>query len=324
MLREKGQISFDFLMGIVVFLFTLMFVIQFIPGLFISTSGEGSLDSVAYRTANLLVEDPGWWENSTHNGTNWEIHIGNISRIGLAEDEFPDIRRTYTPNKLNRSKMQQLMELNETMIVNNLGLYDMISGTKINYGYNISIDKNGDPLIINGSIINFGKIPSTNQDRFRISRTVLVETGRIAEFSVDELSCWNLSNESVYISVTGPQNDSVIIQIIEFNFNTTNSTFHHANLNGTNISSNNYSVYKKTNTSKFINVSQSLPVNITNVSSLRFVFNNNLFPTNATYWLELNFTNFTNASLNSTIPVTYNNRSKPLFEPANLVVRVWK
>ena len=324
MLRDKGQISFDFLMGIVVFLFTLMFVIQFIPGLFISTSGEGSLDSVAYRTANLLVEDPGWWENSTHNGTNWEIHIGNISRIGLAEDEFPDIRRTYTSNKLNRSKMQQLMELNETMIVNNLGLYDMISGTKINYGYNISIDKNGDPLIINGSIINFGKIPSTNQDRFRISRTVLVETGRIAEFSVDELSCWNLSNESVYINVTGPQNDSVIIQIIEFNFNTTNSTFHHANLNGTSISSNNYSVYKKTNTSKFINVSQSLPVNITNVSSLRFVFNNSLFPTNATYWLELNFTNFTNASLSSAIPVTYNNRSKPLFEPANLVVRVWK
>ena len=324
MLRDKGQLSFDFLLGIIVFLFTLMFVIEFIPGLFISTSGEGSLDSVAYRTANLLVEDPGWWENSTHNGTNWEIHIENISRIGLAEDEFPDIRRTYTPNKLNRSKIQQLMELNETMIINNLGLYDMISGTKINYGYNISIDRNDDPLIINGSIINFGKIPPTNQDRFRISRTVLVETGRIAEFSVDELSCWNLSNESVYINVTGPQNDSVIIQIIEFNFNTTNSTFHHANLSGTNISSNNYSVYKKTNTSKFINVSQSLPVNITNVSSLRFVFNNSMFPTNVTYWIELSFTNFTNASLSSAIPVEYNNRTQPLFEPANLVVRVWK
>jgi len=324
MLRDKGQISFDFLIGIVVFLFTLMFVIQFIPGLFISTSGEGSLDSVAYRTANLLVEDPGWWENSTHNGTNWEINIGNISRIGLAEDEFPDIRRTYTPNKLNRSKIQQLMELNETMIINNLGLYDMVSGTKINYGYNISIDKNGDPLIINGSIINIGKIPPANQDRFRISRTVLVETGKIAEFSVDELSSWNLSNESVYINVTGPQNDSVIIQIIEFNFNTTNSTFHHAKLNGTNISSNNYSVYKKTNTSKFINVSQSLPVNITNVSSLRFVFNNSMFPTNVTYWIELSFTNFTNASLSSAIPVEYNNRTQPLFEPANLVVGVWK
>lgn len=323
MLRDKGQLSFDFLLGIIVFLFTLMFVIQFIPGLFISTSGEGSLDSVAYRTANLLVEDPGWWGNSTHNGTNWEIHTGNISRIGLAEDEFPNIRRTYTQNKLNRSKILQIMELNETVITNNLGLYDIISGTKINYGYNISIDKNGGPLIINGSIISFGKTPIANQDRFKISRLVLVETGKIAQFCVNELSCWNLSNESVCINVTGPQNDTVIIQIIEFNFNTTNSTFHHAKLNGTNISSNNYSIYKKNNTSKFINVSQSLPVNITNVSSLHFVFNNSMFPTNATYWLELNFTNFTNASLSPSSPVEYNNRTEPLFEPANLVVRVW-
>lgn len=60
MMSDEGQISIDFLVGISIFLLTLAFMIQFIPGLFMSVSGEGSLNSVAYRTATILAEDPGW------------------------------------------------------------------------------------------------------------------------------------------------------------------------------------------------------------------------------------------------------------------------
>jgi len=72
MMDEDGQISLDFLLGISLFLIALMFIVQFIPGLFIpGTSGEGSLDYTAYRTATILVEDPGSWGNSTSSGTDW-------------------------------------------------------------------------------------------------------------------------------------------------------------------------------------------------------------------------------------------------------------
>ncbi len=72
---DEGQISVDFLLGISVFLLTFGFVIQYIPCLFLSTSGGGSLDSVVYRTANILADDPGWWQNKTNNGTDWEMQV---------------------------------------------------------------------------------------------------------------------------------------------------------------------------------------------------------------------------------------------------------
>lgn len=316
-------------MGIVVFLFTLMFVIQFIPGLFISTSGEGSLDSVAYRTANLLVEDPGWWENSTHNGTNWEIHIGNISRIGLAEDEFPDIRRTYTPNKLNRSKMQQLMELNETMIVNNLGLYDMISGTWVEYGYNITCELVNRSVIPEGHTITLGKIPPISQDLFKVSRLVLLETVDSANLNADDLTCINTPNDKATINVTGPKSEDVIIQITGFNTTGPNSDYLGAKLITTFMTPlddppppSDYILYKKSNTSDFFIVS-AFPLELNTTDTLRFIFNSSLFPGNDTYMLELNFKQLV-FTVEGPPFIEYENCVTSRYNIATLTVKVWE
>jgi hypothetical protein len=216
------------------------------------------------------------------------------------------------------------MELNETMITNNLGLYDMISGTKINYGYNISIDKNGGPLTINGSAITFGNKKPSSSDIFKTTRLVLIETSKMANFSAYEMTNEPpLANNKTRINISGPINEDVIIQITNFNTTNISAQYNFANLNGTKLDSDDYTVYKKTNISTFLDVTPPPPVEINHTDTLRFILDHSLFPDNATYDLEFKFENI---SFNRLGPpfLEYTSEAEPLFEPADLVVRVWK
>lgn len=323
MTYDEGQIGVDFLLGISFFLLALAFTIQFIPGLFISTPGNNEgLSSVAYRTASLLAEDPGWWENNTHNGTDWETHIENTSRIGLAADTSINTRLTTTPNLLNRTKILQMMQLDEENLTTKLGLYDNVNGKPVVYGYNITLHRNSAPLVINSTPATFGKTPPISQDVFKITRVVLVETGKVAGFNADELTTKNLPTNKTRINISGPQNEDVTIQITNFNItgNNPNPKFLYAKLNGTQLSSpDEYTAYKKTNTSDFFTYSD--PLNRTD--TLRLIFNHSLFPDNTTYQLELKFNQINFTELGPPYS-EYNSRVEPLYEPAELVVEVWR
>jgi hypothetical protein len=317
--NNEGQISIDFLMGISVFLLSLGFILQFIPDLFTSISGEGSLNPVAYRTARILTNDPGWWENNTQNGTDWEMHTESLSRIGLARDITPGTRQTRTPNMLNRKKIRQALTLNETMFTNKLGLYDKKSGIQVDYGYNITLKQNSNTMIINGSAISFGRTPPTSQDIFKITRPVLVETSIIASFKAYELTARNLPNDKVLFNISGPQNENVIIQITDFNITTgPNPGFNWAKLNGNNLNPSEYSAYKRTNASDFVIYSD--PLNSTD--TMRLIFNYTLFPDNTTYLLELKFTQM-NFIRTGPPYIEYTANVEPLYEPASLMVMVW-
>lgn len=320
-MTDEGQISVDFLLGISIFLLTLGFVIQFIPGLFLSTSGEGSLNSVVYRTANIIADDPGWWQNNNQNGTDWEMHIGDISRIGLATDKSPGTRQTRTPRMLNKTKIEQALNLfilNKTMFTTKLGLYYKISGSQVDYGYKITIKPIGNPMIINGSngSISFGETPPTSQDRYKITRQVLVERGNIASFRANELT--GSSSDNVIINISGLQKENVTIQITDFNItNHNDANFTKAKLNGSDLSiPSDYTAYKRTNTSDFFPYSD--PLNRTD--TLRLIFNSTRF-LNTTNLLELNFIriNFTQTGP----PIEYTSKIEPLYEPATLVVEAW-
>ncbi|WP_406661155.1 hypothetical protein V7O66_01130 [Methanolobus sp. ZRKC3] len=99
---ENWQISTDFLPGSSLFFIALIFVFQFIPGLFIpGMAGEISLDYTAYRTASILPEDTGWWGNNTKSATDGENHPDDIMRIGLANhDDDINSKLTNSPNLL--------------------------------------------------------------------------------------------------------------------------------------------------------------------------------------------------------------------------------
>ncbi|VVB92814.1 Uncharacterised protein [uncultured archaeon] len=323
MVTDEGQISVDFLLGISIFLLTFGFVIQFIPSLFISTSAGGSLNPVAYRTANILADDPGWWQNKTNaqNGTDWEMHLNDISRIGLATDATPSTRQTRTPKMLNKTKILQVLKLNKTMLTSKLGLYNKISGSQVDYGYNITLEKNGSPMIINGSIISFGETPPTSQDIYKITRQVLVETGNIASFRADEVTTGS-SSDKVIVNISGPQSEDVIIQIIDINITNPNSSFDNATLNGSLNIPSDYSVYKRTNTSDFIYSTTPIPLE-NSTDALRLIFNHTLFPINTTYQLELNFTRMNFIQIWPPY-IEYTSKIEPLYEPATLIVEVWK
>ncbi|VVB84600.1 Uncharacterised protein [uncultured archaeon] len=322
-LNGEGQISIDFLLGISLFLLTFGFVIQFIPGLFISVSGEGSLNSVAYRTANILAEDPGWWENNTQNGTDWEMHTENISRIGLAMDKTPGTRQTRTPKMLDKTKIQQALKLNESILTKKLGLYDRISGTQVDYGYNISLlEQSGNIIVMNGSVVSFGEEPPISQGITKITRQVLVETGNISSFGFDELTNEPpLAEDKALFNISGPQSEDVVIQIIDFNVTVPGAaSFNNAKLDGSDLTTDSdYIAYKRTNVTDFFIYSD--PLN--NTDTLRLIFNHTLFPLKTTYQLELKFTQM---DFTRTGPpyIEYAARVEPLYEPASLVLKVWK
>jgi len=320
LVTEEGQISIDFLLGISIFLLTLGFLIQFIPGLFLSTSEEGSLNSVAYRTANILTEDPGWWENNTHNGTDWEENLGKLSRIGLAYDETPRTKQTKTPNLLNQEKIKRIQndtEINNTNFTYYLGLYDKINGAQIDYGYNITIRPDNEHWFLNNSNLSRGEKFPSSQDVFKITRKVLVETGKIASFIADELTR-NSSDGTVEINISS-QTEDVVIQITDFNITLPNAAFDNVTLNGSLLNINtDYKVYKRTNTSGFVNYSDYL----NSTDTMRFIFNSSYF-NNTDNQLKIKFNNI---NFTKTGPpfVKYSDQVEPFYEPAALVVMVWK
>ncbi|MDY0387156.1 MAG: hypothetical protein RBT65_08525 [Methanolobus sp.] len=327
MIDEKGQIAVDFLLGISLFLIALIFIVQFIPSLFLSGSaGESSLDYTAYRTAAILAEDTGWWGNSTSSGTAWEAHPDNVMRIGLAVDHEPESKLTNTPNLLSKDKIERFMMLNESDIIEKLGLYNNVDGAHFSYGYNISIlqiSQNNTPLILNNTPITLGEATPHDRETSKITRIVLVETGTIAYFDAEELPIDPnppVKKSKTILNVTGPLSDDVKLYIDNFDITGTDPSFNKLVLDGTNLSENiDYTTYKIVN-------GTVLPLNSTgnfdNNSTVVFSLKSGLFNNFHTYQLEIEFKDvqFTNTASPF---MDYTQELEVLCEPAYLTVEVW-
>jgi len=138
---------------------------HFIPGMFVPFQSETiDLNSVAYRTSVILVEDPGCWDD----GEDWENHIENVSRVGLAIDK-------EHPNMLNLSKIDvfdNATQITNEDLTDKLGLYRIIGDNPIDYGYNITIvdsDKN--------ILAARGEIPPEYGDVVKMKRIVWTHIG---------------------------------------------------------------------------------------------------------------------------------------------------
>ncbi|MDW7731128.1 MAG: hypothetical protein SCH66_01720 [Methanolobus sp.] len=318
MVNEKGQVAVDFLLGMSLVLIALGFTMQFIPGLFMSGSaGESSLDYTAYRTAAVLVEDTGWWENNTMNGTDWEYHPGNALRIGLAADDEPRSRLTDSPNLISRKKTEQFMFLNESTLVEMLGIYNDVDDTHFAYGYNISITQDNSPLILNNTTIVRGEVPPRDLETAKISRVVLVEKGTVSVFTGDEITGGSSSHAT--INVTGPFEDSINIELRNLNISGTNPAFLNARLDGNPLTQpSDFSIYKKIGWTNFP-LNGSLGAEDTICLNLE----HGLFNTGTDHRLDLEFKNITFLSSGSSFK-NYNNRSTAFYEPAYLTVEVWQ
>jgi len=138
---EDGKLSLDLLMGLSIFLFTFIFVANFLPGVFADVRNEISLANQAYRISALLVEDPGY--NST-----WFMDInpdncrGEEYRPGLAS-YVNDTTTVF--NKLEIGKIEKLAEL--------LSIPDCRERVKFLLGLNLS-EMGGQTFKFNVSLRN--------------------------------------------------------------------------------------------------------------------------------------------------------------------------
>ncbi|NYT06138.1 MAG: hypothetical protein GKC04_07200 [Methanomicrobiales archaeon] len=95
----------DFLAGFTIFLIALIMVINLVPGILVGIQSQRiDYDAVAYRTAVILLEDPGWGydRNLNTSTTHWEQQLAftsDVSRFGLAVSK-------ETPNILSRNKIE--------------------------------------------------------------------------------------------------------------------------------------------------------------------------------------------------------------------------
>ncbi|MDI6886875.1 MAG: hypothetical protein QMD22_11165, partial [archaeon] len=185
---------------------TLLFLVQFIPGMFVPFQTETiDLSSVAYRTSVILVEDPGWWDDGADKGEDWENHIVNVSRVGLAIDkEHPNMLTMSKINAFNNSTLD---------LADKLGLFRTISGNRINYSYNITL-QGSDGTVMAAR----GETPPEYGDVASMKRLVKAHTGYSAYFDGEELTQDDpLDNTKVWINVTDMPEKDLIFEITNFN-----------------------------------------------------------------------------------------------------------
>lgn len=104
-MNNNGKLSLDLLIGLSLFLFTFIYVANFMPGVFADVRHEISLASHAYRLASLLVEDPGYpldWDDQV-NPSNCN---GKEFRPGLANFDSGTLYLN-----LSKAKVEKLFEL---------------------------------------------------------------------------------------------------------------------------------------------------------------------------------------------------------------------
>ena len=183
--RDDGaQSNIDFLFGLAVFLMAFLYMITFIPGLFVPYQASAvDLSSVAYKTGAVLVEDPGWYVY-TVNGNQmgnpaWETqNLTQLSRIGLAIDKS-------TPNVLSLDKITALGALSSRNVIPELGnapSYDVIrdkiglAGT-LKYNYSLCLIMNNTLAGRYDTLLNITSWPRGDSVE-HMERNVLIDEGR--------------------------------------------------------------------------------------------------------------------------------------------------
>lgn len=165
---DQGNLNFDFLVGLTIFILAFAFVINSIPGIFMPyASNLVDLGSVTYRTSCILAEDPGWYNNTQikFSYSDWEAgnNVEKITRVGLAVDK-------KSPNVLSAEKIKAMKKLPYEKSRDKLGL----NGSLV-YDYSLTVTKLGNPnnvelLHVRPDITNGANVDS-------LERVVLIREG---------------------------------------------------------------------------------------------------------------------------------------------------
>lgn len=203
---DEGNLNFDFLIGLMVFIVAFLFVANAIPGIFMPyASNLVDLGSVAYRTTCILAEDPGWFADPTNgsNGySNWEdgSNVDTISRVGLAVDK-------KSPGVLSMDKIHAMESLPYKTSRDKLGL----NNTMV-YNYSLVIDEfdgNNSHEIMNIT----GREGAGNVES--LNRIVLIRTGD--GFLMNSSTSVLAPNNVINVNATPRLQGNVTVRIVQNN-----------------------------------------------------------------------------------------------------------
>ncbi|HDM35678.1 MAG TPA: hypothetical protein ENG09_00290 [Candidatus Syntrophoarchaeum butanivorans] len=229
---SSGQVSIDFLVGVSLFLLALVFLVHFIPGVFVTFEPEPfDLGSVAYRTSVILMEDPGCWLNTgtMRTESDWEDHIDSVRRVGLAVDK-------NHPNLLSLDKIEAFADtvnLSSSNLSRALVLFRRVGSNDLFYGYNITLTDSS------GNRWTRGDVPPQSGNVARIRRIGLINTSeygwidadscllgasnpaksliRIPNSSVAELCSRDLHFNLTNFNITGPNPKYISTKMVQTN-----------------------------------------------------------------------------------------------------------
>jgi hypothetical protein len=143
------MLSVDFLAGFTIFIVALIMVINLVPSILVGIQGQPiDYDAVAYRTAAILLEDPGWgYDRNINTSTSrWEQQLtftSDISRFGLAVSKD-------TPNILSRTKIDTFFDDTHFTRDNYERKLIFADLPYAPYAYNITLSVDGDSAVTIG------------------------------------------------------------------------------------------------------------------------------------------------------------------------------
>ncbi|MEM2086789.1 MAG: hypothetical protein QXF06_05230 [Archaeoglobaceae archaeon] len=169
----EGKLALDLLIGLSIFLFTFIFVANFLPGVFADIRNEINLAHQAYRVAALLAEDPGFnssWTDDVNlaNCVSAEFRPGLISMP--YDPSLGEYRKEY--NHLNLRKVQKFAELLgdegcRNKMRKTLGLDLTELGAQVSYKFRVSLKD------LNNSILTYSGIQLLNHGDQGVGMQVL-------------------------------------------------------------------------------------------------------------------------------------------------------
>lgn len=112
-LAKKGQIDAGFIISLILFLVLTYYVIVTLSSITLphfTQLTQREQEAEAYALSELLVSQPGRWSGGTLSGADWERHVENTTRLGLATDyHVIDMDKAMALKALSREELSALL-----------------------------------------------------------------------------------------------------------------------------------------------------------------------------------------------------------------------
>lgn len=117
----QGQISIDYLAGAMIFFGALVLLVSNVMTTLPEFSDAQRVDQLqlsAWAASEVMVNDRGYWDNGTINGTSWQDHVDDVEVAGL---EGPDgdllMAKIEAMTAMDDDTLQDAVATNESMAV---------------------------------------------------------------------------------------------------------------------------------------------------------------------------------------------------------------